>query len=261
MWPVAIALVVGMVLGAVIPRALHHSPPLSKSQASAVAGALGLTSRQLPRQWFSVPVSSPVGALTGSDGSGTPTAEQRAQNQAIVARFQSCIGLTDAQDRTFGAAGVQPLVQVPSPSFFSRASAKADEAGTATQYYSDPANVSKDQAQMAIPNYAVCLDQALARMFSLGSVKDPSTLSIPAHGVAMHATGGAFVRSAIAQITIPHGSSSATAWIGLTLIIEGHIEQSLYTYSPLGQFPKSSTQHIVNGLIAQIQQGPVSSLA
>jgi hypothetical protein len=260
-WPIAIALVLGIVLGAVIPRAFHHSPPLTKSQASAVAGALGLTLGELPSGWLSVPGASPIAALTGSGGSGAPSDSQRRQNQAIVAHFQACIGLSNARDRTFGAAGILPLVQVPSPSFFSRASIHAYEAGTATQYYTDPSNVAKDQAQMAILNYPVCLDQAIARMFVLGTVNNPATLAVPAHSVAIHAGEGVFVRSATAKLSIPNGSTKIPLWIGVTLIIQGHIEQSLYTYSPIGPFPTSETQHIVDQLVKQIQAGPVSSLA
>ena len=262
-WPVVIALVVGMALGALVPRVLHRATPLSAAQASAYAGALNLTLNELPSGWISVPAEeAPISGFIGSGSSSALTPQEKVQNRAIVSRFQACIGLSNATDRTFGAAGVQPIAQVPSSSFLAAPTASAFEAGTATQYYTDPTNVAKDQAQMAIPRYAVCLDQAIGRMSMIGAVPNPAAAIIPAHGVTIAQSHGAFIRSAQAQLTFPGNgaASSSKEWLGLTLIIEGHIEQSFYTFGPR-QFPAAETQQIADQLAKNIQEGPSSSLA
>jgi hypothetical protein len=260
-WPVVIALVVGMALGAVVPRVLHRAAPLSAAQASAYAGAVNLTLNELPPGWISVPANAaPISGYIGSGSSSALTPQEKVQNSAVIARFQACIGLSNATDRTFGAAGVQPIAQVPSSSFLAAPTASAFEAGTATQYYTDSSNVSKDQAQMAIPGYAVCLDQAIGRMSMIGAVSDPAATIIPAHEVTITQSHGAFIRSAQAQLTFPGNGASSKVWLGLTLIIEGHIEQSFYTLGPR-QFPATETQQIVNQLAKKIQEGPSSSLA
>ncbi|MDE3064103.1 MAG: hypothetical protein KGJ36_00340 [Acidobacteriota bacterium] len=145
------------------------SGPSAGSHELAAARAVNLRLDDLPGGW-SVTSASFLGALAPPPGqvvtsSTTPTTRPSPTSKwgKITALFQSCLGVSDARDRVFGAAGQQPDYQVSSPVFRAASYGGIDVAST-TQYYATTAMVNRDRAEMSDPRFGSCFAAANAAM-------------------------------------------------------------------------------------------------
>ena len=75
--------------------------------------------------------------------------------EKIVKAFQSCMGVTNKQDRVYGAAGQEPLYQVTSK-YFTSTKFNGIEVASTTQYYDTTLMVRKDTAEMSKAPFGGC---------------------------------------------------------------------------------------------------------
>ena len=249
-WWVVTAIVVGLLAGGsawLIVRSSHDSSAASLASDRSAAASVNLTGRQLPTG-FSVddPTTSPLAGLLGTAPATKPTAAERRDTRAIEDRYRSCLGISYAQDREFGGAGVTPPVEVPSlPYGRIGAAGDIEEVGSVTQRYASAADVAADRQQMALPRFPACFAAALAR-FVAGSSSAPVAAS------AQHLTQpfGAWATGGTAMVQIAGTSGNVPVQIGVSILLAGRDEQYLYTFASGGRFPASLRDQLV------AEQGP-----
>lgn len=167
---VGVVVVVGVVLlasfaGGIAAFFTGGSAPSGEVTA---AEAVNLTRADLPA-WYQVSTTSvlaqmiaPAGQVVASTTSTTAPAAN--STWARLGRaFASCVGVSAATDRVFGAAGQQPDYQVASPVFAADSFGGIQLAST-TQYYSSAAMVSSDVAEMSRAAFGGCFAAANANI-------------------------------------------------------------------------------------------------
>jgi hypothetical protein len=80
-----------------------------------------------------------------------------------AALFQTCLGVTNATDRIYGAAGQQPDYQVSSPIFNANSLGGVQLAST-SQYYKTTVMVAKDTHEMSKSNFGSCFAKSSAAL-------------------------------------------------------------------------------------------------
>ncbi|HEY1763187.1 MAG TPA: hypothetical protein VGG17_11405, partial [Acidimicrobiales bacterium] len=142
------------------------------SQQLADARAVNLTVKDLPEGWtktsetalsYLVPPSNQVFTST------TTTAPTKPNTgfEAAAKLFQTCVGVPNARDRVYGAAGQQPNYQVSSPIFVTN-SLDGIEVASTTQYYQTTTMVNKDRAEMSKANFGTCFAESSAALILSG---------------------------------------------------------------------------------------------
>ena len=251
-----IAGVVVVLAGALLLLVQAKSTPRngeSPAEARTKAASVGLRASDLPSTWGAAdPATAPLAGLLGSAPSTKETALDRRITAEITKDYQSCVGLSDSRDRFFGKAGVQPLAQVPSLPFALEGSAGVVEVGTATQRYGSTSNVDADKRQAARPTFASCFGQAMGR-FVLSGAGQKAIRDTPVV-VTQHldAPLGVFVTGASAELTYPGTAGLTPIEVGTTLLIAGHDEQYLYTFTTPGRFSNQERQALVDVLGARL---------
>ncbi len=139
----------------------------SGANEEADASAINLTLRDLPNSFSTTgetalqtlfPPSTSVAVTTTTS---TKPAPLDAKFAKIVKVFDTCMGVTNAKDRVYGAAGQLPLYQETSKFFTSRQFNGIQIASTA-QYYNTPVKVQKDTAEMSEKPFGGCFVQSQA---------------------------------------------------------------------------------------------------
>jgi hypothetical protein len=135
---------------------------------AADASAINLTLRDLPNTFSTTgetaleslfPPSTPSVVTTTT--TTTSPAPVDAKFAKIVKVFDRCMGVSNAKDRVYGAAGQVPLYQETSKFFTSRQFNGIQVASTA-QYYDTPVKVQKDTAEMSQKPFGGCFVQSQA---------------------------------------------------------------------------------------------------
>jgi hypothetical protein len=135
----------------------------------ADARFVNLTQNDLP-SGFSPTTSSetflgilvpPSGQVYTSTTTTAPAKNSTFTKAATI--FQSCLGITNAADRIYGAAGQEPDYQVSSPIFNTSALGGVELAST-TQYYNTTTMVKKDTHEMAKANFGSCFVKSSAAL-------------------------------------------------------------------------------------------------
>ncbi len=220
----------------------------------ATAQSLGLSAADVPRGWGQDnPASSPLAGLLGTAPSSKPTPSEKKANDEVVSEYQRCMGISNKNDRMFGAAGTTPLVQVPSAPFGTSDGTSLIEVGTATQRYRSATTVAGDARQARDPNFGVCFAQAMGRFVAAGA--DP-TQAMATPTVVTTSFGhplGAQVSGAVVSVGIANGTGGFTqVEIGTALIIHDRTEQFLYTFSSPGSFPEAERQQLTALLAGRV---------
>jgi hypothetical protein len=248
-WLVAVV-VVGLVVGLVgwlVWRSVDEHSAAATAADRAEAASVNLTSHGLPSDFQADdPTTSPLAGLLGTAPSSKPTEAERRTTAAIEDRYRSCMELTKASDREFGAAGVVPPVEEPGlPYGRIGASGDIEEVGTVTQRYATAADVAADHRQMAMPQFSTCFASALAR-FVAGS----STTPVATSRQHLIQPFGAWATGGTAVVELASSSGDVPVELGVTLLLSGRDEQYLYTFCSGGSFPAALRQQIV------AEQGP-----
>lgn len=139
----------------------------SGSSEEASASAINLTLRDLPDTFSTTgesalqtlfPLNTPPNATTTTT---TKPAPINAKFAKIVKVFDTCMGVSYAKDRVYGAAGQVPLYQVTSK-FFTSSQYNGIQVGSTAQYYNTPVKVRKDTAEMSEKPFGSCFVQSQA---------------------------------------------------------------------------------------------------
>ena len=231
----------------------------SGARELADARAVNLTLKDLPSGWSvsstqTCSAGSPLSCLFPSSSkvftSTTVTTTAPAKNSIwsrVTALFQSCLGVSNAKDRVYGAAGQQPDYQVSSPVFDSSSFAGTQVASTA-QYYHTTQMVRKDTAEMSRSAFASCFTTSNAALLLgvYGQALPTKDVSVTWRPVTF-AKG--WSRAGVATITLP---GAGPLHLVMAVATAGHYEVTLGAL--VGQWPeaKGLVANLVNTLVSRI---------
>jgi len=222
------------------------------AQQLADARAVNLTVKDLPEGWtktaqtalsYLVPPSNQVFTST------TTTAPSKPNTGFVAAAklFQTCIGVSNARDRVYGAAGQQPNYQVSSPIFVTN-SLDGIEVASTTQYYQTTNMVEKDTAEMSKSNFGTCFAESSAALI-LSGYSQPTPTKFTASNWQPDTFTKGFSRGGVVTITIP--VLSKPVQLVMVMITHGHYEVTLSAL--VGSFSKAKSVlgTIANTLLAR----------
>jgi len=199
----------------------------SKALEIANTKAINLTLKDLP-SGSSLAASSLLSYLFAASSVVTPstTTTQAPKNSAwyaIQSKFQSCMGVSNENDRVFGLAGQLPKYQVTSKAY-GNSSYGGLEVISTSQYYEKTSMVQRDTRQMTSPNFGSCFvaanESILLSSLHGGKVTVPAGTSwTPLTFVKGWARGG------IETLTIPTISTKLT--LVVAVVTSGHYEVTL----------------------------------
>ena len=131
------------------------------SRELADARGVVLSLKDLPTGWYSTGNSvlgyifPPSATVVTSSTVVTTLPKVNSPWAKVTAVFQNCLGVSNARDRVFGAAGQQPDYQVSSMIFRSPAYGGTEVAST-VQYYRTTTMVRRDVKEMSKANFGSC---------------------------------------------------------------------------------------------------------
>lgn len=222
------------------------------TQEIADAKAVNLSVKDLPEGWtktsqtalsFLVPPSNQVFTSTTT----TAPAKPNKGFDDAAHLFQTCIGVTSARDRVYGAAGEQPNYQVSSPIFVTN-SLDGVEVASTTQYYQTTNMVHKDTAEMSKTNFGTCFAESSASLILSGYSQPTPTTFTASNWRPVTFTKG-FSRGGVVNVTVP--SLSQPVQLVMVIITHGHYEVTLSAL--VGSFSKSKSvlANLANTLLAR----------
>lgn len=251
---VGVFLVVGVVVLASFTGGLAAWFNRGNGAAQELAGARGvnLTLNDLPSSWYTSS-SSVLSYLVPPSGDvyTSTTAPAPAKNSSFdkaAALFQSCVGVSNAKDRLYGAAGQAPDYQVSSPIFNSSSLGGFELASTA-QYYHTTTMVSRDTVEMSMTKFGSCFASSSAAIVLSGF-----GLTNPATNVATNWRPVTFLngwsRGGVVALTVP--GVAAKLQLVMVIMTSGHYEVTLSAL--VGSFTKAQgfLSNIVNTLLLRM---------
>ncbi|HTT58807.1 MAG TPA: hypothetical protein VMF33_02060 [Acidimicrobiales bacterium] len=155
--------------------------------------------------------------------------------------FQKCLGVSNATDRVYGAAGQEPDYQVASP-IFNTDSLDGIELASTAQYYHSLSMVDKDTHEMSMSNFGSCFVTSSADIIlaGLGS-KNPASVVARNWQPTTFAKG--WTRGGVVRLDLPNVKTKVQ--LVMVVITHGHYEVTLSAI--VGSFAKSET--LLNGLV------------
>jgi hypothetical protein len=217
----------------------------SAAQELSAARHVNLTLNDLPSGWYKtsdtilnylVPGPSKVYTSTTTT---TPAKDTSFDKAASV--FQTCLGVSNAKDRIYGAAGQEPDYQVSSAVFNTNALDGIELAST-SQYYHSTIMVEKDTREMTMANFGSCLTSSSADIILSGL-----GLTNPASNVATNWQPVTFTkgwsRGGVIDVNVP--SLGSKVHLVMVVMTHGHYEVTLSAI--VGSFAKS--QKVLEGLV------------
>lgn len=200
----------------------------SPSSELSAARAVNLRLDDLPKGWSTTSLSylsvlsTPPGQAV-TPPTSTTLAPRSSQWGELTALFQGCLGVSNARDRVFGAAGQVADYQVASSIFRSTSYGGIDLAST-TQYYRTSTMVHHDVAEMSEPRFGSCF-AAVNKAIILAAINHtvphvaPGSLWHPVTFVRGFARGGEVV------VNVP--GASTPVHLVIAVIASGHFEVTL----------------------------------
>jgi hypothetical protein len=222
------------------------------SQQLADARAVNLTVKDLPEGWtktsetalsYLVPPSNQVFTSTTT----TAPAKPNKGFEDAAHLFQSCVGVSNARDRVYGAAGQQPNYQVSSPIFVTN-SLDGIEVASTTQYYQTTTMVDKDTAEMSKTNFGTCFAESSAALI-LSGYSQPIPTKFTASNWKPDTFTKGFSRGGVVTLTVP--MLDQPVQLVMVMITHGHYEVTLSAL--VGSFSKAKDvlANIANTLLAR----------
>jgi hypothetical protein len=217
----------------------------------ADAKAINLTLKDLPSGWYTstnavlnylVPPAGTVYTIT------TTTAPAKNSSFDTAAQvFQTCLGVTNKNDRIYGAAGQQPDYQVSSPIFNTNALGGLELAST-SQYYSTTTMVRNDTKEMTMKNFGECFTDSSAALILSGAGETNPKTSVATNWRPVTFTKG-WSRGGVVAIVVP-GVSAKTQLV-MAVMTSGHYEITLSAL--VGSFTKSQSllSSLVNTMLSR----------
>ena len=260
---VAVVAIVAVVLVASLAGGIAAWFNRGNAQASELADArfVNLTQNDLPSGFsptnssetflgLLVPPSNKVYTPTTT----TPPAKDSTFSKAATV-FQSCLGVSNARDRIYGAAGQQPDYQVSSPIFNADVHGGVELAST-TQYYKTTTMVRKDTHEMSMANFGSCFAKSSATL-----VLSAYGTSVPASTVATtwrpvtFAKGWA--RGGVVALKVPNVTSPLQ--LVMVVMTKGHYEVTLSAI--VGSFTTTEglLANVVNTLLLRMSNSSATA--
>jgi hypothetical protein len=217
----------------------------------ADAKAVNLTLKDLPVSWFTS-TNSVLNALVPAAGvvytSTTTTAPAKNSSFDAAAQvFQTCLGVTNKNDRVYGAAGQQPDYQVASPVFNTNSLGGMELAST-SQYYNTTTMVRKDTKEMSRKNFGECFVDSSAALILSGLGATNSGTPGATNWQPVTFTKG-YSRGGVVAIQVPGVTTKLQ--LVMVIITKGHYEITLSAL--VGSFAKTQSflANIVNTLLSR----------
>ncbi|MGP8010617.1 MAG: hypothetical protein ACLPKZ_10245 [Acidimicrobiales bacterium] len=216
---------------------------------------VNLTLNDLPSGWYSTSnavlnyLVPPAGHVYTFNTSTTTTAPAQNSSFAKAATiFQTCIGVSNRNDRVYGAAGQEPDVQVSSPIFTSDSLGGVELAST-TQYYHTTTMVGKDTHEMSMTNFGSCFVNSSASLILSGfGVTAPKTVVATNWKPLTFAKG--WRRGGVVALTVPGVQSKLQ--LVMVVITHGHYEVTLSAIVESFAKSRGLLENLTNTLLSRI---------
>jgi hypothetical protein len=211
----------------------------------AAVKAVNLTLKDLPSTWYST-TNSVLNDLVPPSGqvftSTTTTAPAKNSAFTVAAGvFQTCLGVTNKNDRVYGLAGQQADYQVSSPVFTTNSLGGLEVASTA-QYYKTTTMVQKDTREMSMKNFGECIVDSSAALVLAGLGQTNTGTPGATNWKPVTFTKG-WTRGGVVTMSVP-GVTSKLQLVE-AVITKGHYEITLSAL--VGSFTKAKST--LNGLV------------
>ncbi len=219
----------------------------------ADAKAVNITLKDLPSNWYSTTQSvlndlvPPAGTVYTSTTTPTTAPAKKSAFSVAAGVFQTCLGVTNKNDRVYGAAGQQADFQVSSPVFTTNSLGGIEVAST-SQYYKTTSMVAKDTKEMSKKNFGECMvDSSAALILTGAGVKNSGTPDATNWTPATFTKG--WTRGGVVAITVP--SVVSKLQLVEAVITNGHYEITLSAL--VGSFAKAkgTLNTLVNTLLSR----------
>lgn len=214
-------------------------------QELSAARHVNLTLNDLPSDWYKtsdtilnylVPGPSKVYTSTTTTAPAKDTSFDKAASV-----FQTCLGVSNAKDRIYGAAGQEPDYQVSS-AVFNTNSHDGIELASTSQYYHSTTMVNKDTREMTMSNFGLCFATSSADIILSGFGLTNPASNVATNWQPMTFTKG-WSRGGVIEFKVP--SLSTQVHLVMVVMTHGHYEVTLSAI--VGNFDKS--QKILAGLV------------
>jgi len=126
------------------------------------------------------------------------------------------------------------------------------EVGTVTQRYASPADVAADRRQISQARFPTCFAEAIGRLATANGDVIKATEDLPVVRQEFRQPLGVLVTGANVTIPMAGLAGTSTAQLGITVLLTGSYEQTLYTFAVPGSFPERLRQQVVGELSARL---------
>ncbi len=228
------------------------------SSELAAAQAVNLTLRDLPPGFSATPTSvlgfifPPANQVITS----TPTTAAPVSSSwtRAIAAFQSCLGVSNAKDRVYGAAGQMPDYQVSSP-IFSSSDFGGIQLASTSQYYATSTMVERDVAEMSRADFGACFARSNADLVYSGATGSSVSLTGGVNWNPVTYARG-WSRGGVVALTVP---GAAPLHLVMVVAAEGHYEVTLGVI--VAEWPQSEA--FVTGLLTTLKAriGPTGAIS
>jgi hypothetical protein len=211
-------------IAAWLNRGSHHTNEL------ADAKYVNLTLKDLPSSWYTtsnavlnylVPPGGKVYKFNDTTTTTAPAHDSSFEKAAAV--FQTCLGVTNRDDRVYGLAGRNPDYQISSP-IFTTDSLGGIELATTTQYYHSTTMVDKDTREMSMTNFGSCFVESSASLILSGfGLTAPKAVTGTDWQPSTFAKG--WRRGGVVALTVPGVESKLQ--LVMVILTHGHYEVTL----------------------------------
>jgi hypothetical protein len=224
----------------------------SAAQELAAARHVNLTRNDLPSAWYPtsqtilnylVPGPNQVYTSTTTTAPAKDTTFDKA-----ASAFQTCLGVSNAKDRVYGAAGQEPDYQVSSP-VFNTNSLDGVELASTSQYYHSTTMVDKDTHEMSMTNFGKCFATSSADIILSEFGQTNPTSNVATNWRPQTFTKG-WSRGGVIDFKVP--TLSTKVHLVMVVMTHGHYEVTLSAI--VGSFTKSKKvlTSVVNTLLSRI---------
>jgi hypothetical protein len=178
-------------------------------------------------------VPPPSKVYTSTTTTTTPPKKSSFDTSAAV--FQKCLGVTNATDRVYGAAGQMPDYQVSSPVFNTNTLDGILVAST-SQYYHSTTMVDKDTKEMSKHNFGSCFVSSSADIIMSGFQLTNPVTNVATNWEPATFTKG-WVRGGAVAVSVPNIKTKVQ--LVMVVMTHGHYEVTLSAI--VGSFTKAKT--------------------
>jgi hypothetical protein len=220
-------------------------------QELSAARRVNLTLNDLPSDWqktsetilnFLVPGPNKVYTSTT-----TTTPAKNTNFDKAAAAFQACLGVSNAKDRIYGAAGQEPDYQVSSAIFTN--TLDGIEVASTSQYYHSTTMVQRDTREMSMTNFGSCFVTSSADIILSGFGMTNPTSNVATNWRPETFTRG-WSRGGVIAFTVPRLNTKVQ--LVMAVITHGHYEVTLSAI--VGSFAKSKKElaSLVNAMLSRM---------